>query len=304
MIPCRTFSIVAADPVAGECGVAVASKFLSVGAVVPWARGGVGAIATQSYANTSYGPIGLDLLAKGLTPQAAVDRLTAADPYSAKRQVGVVDMEGRAATFSGPECFPWFGGLTGDHVAVQGNILVGEATVTAMLQAFQTTTGPLADRLLAALKAGDRAGGDRRGKQSAALMVVKPAGGYGGLNDRYLDLRIDDHPHPVDELERLTGLWRLYFEKPSEDDLLLIDDRLAHELREGLRRLGYEPGRDGQAWDEGDRKAFTAFSEMENLEDRLRADGRTDHQVLAYFREKLTSYSAPPVGEGQGGGSA
>src|SRR5436190_127122 len=158
MIPCRTFSIVAADPVAGECGVAVASKFLSVGAVVPWARGGVGAIATQSYANTSYGPIGLDLLAKGLTPQAAVDRLTA----------------------------------------------------------------------------------------------VKPAGGYGGLNDRYLDLRIDDHPHPVDELERLTGLWRLYFEKPSEDDLLLIDDRLAHELREGLRRLGYEPGRDGQAWDEGD----------------------------------------------------
>ena len=304
MIPCRTFSIVAADPVAGECGVAVASKFLSVGAVVPWARGGVGAIATQSYANTSYGPIGLDLLAKGLTPQAAVDRLTAADPYSAKRQVGVVDMAGRAATFSGPECFPWFGGLTGDHVAVQGNILVGEATVTAMLQAFQTTTGPLADRLLAALKAGDRAGGDRRGKQSAALMVVKPAGGYGGLNDRYLDLRIDDHPHPVDELERLTGLWRLYFEKPSEDDLLLIDDRLAHELREGLRRLGYEPGRDGQAWDEGDRKAFTAFSEMENLEDRLRADGRTDHQVLAYFREKLTSYSAPPVGEGQGGGSA
>ncbi|TMC66189.1 MAG: DUF1028 domain-containing protein [Chloroflexota bacterium] len=272
MIPCRTFSIVAADPVAGECGVAVASKFLSVGAVVPWARGGVGAIATQSYANTSYGPIGLDLLAKGLTPQAAVDRLTAADPYSAKRQVGVVDMAGRAATFSGQECFPWFGGLTGDHVAVQGNILVGEATVTAMLQAFQTTTGPLADRLLAALKAGDRAGGDRRGKQSAALLVVKPAGGYGGLNDRYLDLRIDDHPHPVDELERLT--------------------------------LGYEPGRDGQAWDEGDRKAFTAFSEMENLEDRLRVDGRTDRQVLAYFREKLTSYSAPPVGEGQGGGSA
>ena len=304
MIPCRTFSIVAADPVAGECGVAVASKFLSVGAVVPWARGGVGAIATQSYANTSYGPIGLDLLAKGLTPQAAVDRLTAADPYSAKRQVGVVDMAGRAATFSGQECFPWFGGLTGDHVAVQGNILVGEATVTAMLQAFQTTTGPLADRLLAALKAGDRAGGDRRGKQSAALMVVKPAGGYGGLNDRYLDLRIDDHPHPVDELERLTGLWRLYFEKPSEDDLLLIDDRLADELREGLRRLGYEPGRDGQAWGEGDRKAFTAFSEMENLEDRLRVDGRTDRQVLAYFREKLTAYSPPPVGEGQGGGSA
>ena len=176
MIPCRTFSIVAADPLAGECGVAVASKFLSVGAVVPWARGGVGAIATQSYANTSYGPTGLGLLAKGVTPQAAVDRMTSADPYSAKRQVGIVDMEGRAATFSGPECFPWFGGVTGEHVAVQGNILVGEATVTAMLRAFQTTTGPLADRLLAALKGGDRAGGDRRGKQSAALLVVKAAG--------------------------------------------------------------------------------------------------------------------------------
>ena len=289
MIPCRTFSIVAADPLAGECGVAVASKFLSAGAVVPWARGGVGAIATQSYANTSYGPAGLDLLAQGLSPQAAVDRLTAADRESGKRQVGIVDMQGRAATFSGAECFPWSGGLTGDKVAVQGNILVGEATVTTMLQAFQTATGTLAGRLLAALKAGDRAGGDRRGKQSAALLVVKPAGGYGGHNDRYLDLRVDDHPHPVDELERLTGLWRLHFEKPSDDDLLLIDDRLARELRDGLRRLGYDPGLAGEPWDDRARLAFTAFSEMENLEDRLRPDGRTDRQVLAYFREKLAS---------------
>jgi uncharacterized Ntn-hydrolase superfamily protein len=289
VIPCRTFSIVAADPLVGECGVAVASKFLSAGAVVPWARGGVGAIATQSYAKTSYGPAGLDLLAKGLTPQAVIDRLIAADRDSAKRQVGIVDMRGGAATFTGGECFPWFGGLSGDHVAVQGNILVGEATVTAMLQAFHTTAGPLAGRLLAALKAGDRAGGDRRGKQSAALLVVKPAGGYGGGNDRYLDLRVDDHPHPVDELERLTGLWRLYFEKPSDDDLLVIDDRLAEELRGGLRRLGYDPGPDGEPWDERARQAFTAFSEMENLEDRLRTDGRTDRGVLAYFREKLVA---------------
>jgi uncharacterized Ntn-hydrolase superfamily protein len=198
-------------------------------------------------------------------------------------------MRGGAATFTGGECFPWFGGLTADHVAVQGNILVSEATVAAMLRAFQTTAGPLAGRLLAALKAGDRAGGDRRGKQSAALLVVKPAGGYGGLNDRYLDLRVDDHPHPVDELERLTGLWRLYFEKPSEGDLLVIDDRLAHELLDGLRRLGYDPGPDGEPWGEAAGKAFTAFSEMENLEERLRPDGRTDRQVLAYFREKLGS---------------
>ena len=291
MIPCRTFSIVAADPLAGECGVAVASKFLSAGAVVPWARGGVGAIATQSYANTSYGPAGLDLLANGASPQAVIDRLTAGDPDSAKRQVGIVDMQGGAASFTGSECFPWFGGLTDDHVAVQGNILVGEATVSAMLRAFQTTTGTLAGRLLAALKAGDRAGGDRRGKQSAALLVVKPAGGYGGLNDRYLDLRVDDNPHPVDELERLTGLWRLYFEKPAEDDLLVIDERLAHELRDGLRRLGYDPGPDGEPWGDRARRAFTAFSEMENLEDRLRTDGRTDRQVLAYFRDRLASSS-------------
>lgn len=291
MIPCRTFSIVAADPLAGECGVAVASKFLSAGAVVPWARGGVGAIATQSYANTSYGPAGLDLLANGVSPQAVLDRLTAGDPDSAKRQVGIVDMQGGAASFTGSECFPWFGGLTDDHVAVQGNILVGEATVSAMLRAFQTTTGTLAGRLLAALKAGDRAGGDRRGKQSAALLVVKPAGGYGGLNDRYLDLRVDDNPHPVDELERLTGLWRLYFEKPAEDDLLVIDERLAHELRDGLRRLGYDPGPDGEPWGDRARRAFTAFSEMENLEDRLRTDGRTDRQVLAYFRDRLASSS-------------
>jgi uncharacterized Ntn-hydrolase superfamily protein len=282
--------------------VAVASKFLSVGAVVPWARGGVGAIATQSYANTSYGPAGLDLLAEGLSPQAVVDRLTAADPASGKRQVGIVDIQGRAATFSGTECFPWFGGLTGANVAVQGNILVGEATVAAMLLAFQATAATLAGRLLAALKAGDRAGGDRRGKQSAALLVVKPAGGYGGLNDRYLDLRVDDHPHPVDELERLTGLWRLYFEKPTADDLIVIDERLAQELRDGLRGLGYDPGTDGEPWGDRARQAFTAFSEMENLEDRLRPDGRTDRQVLAYFRARLKS--APPRGEGQGGGSA
>jgi len=291
VIPCRTFSIVAADPLAGECGVAVASKFLSAGAVVPWARGGVGAIATQSYANTSYGTAGLDLLADGVSPQAVIDRLTAGDPDSAKRQVGIVDMKGGAASFTGSECFPWFGGLTGDHVAVQGNILVGEATVSAMLRAFQTTTGTLAGRLLAALKAGDRAGGDRRGKQSAALLVVKPAGGYGGLNDRYLDLRVDDNPHPVDELERLTGLWRLYFEKPAEDDLLVIDERLAQELRDGLRRLGYDAGPDGEPWGDRARRAFSAFSEMENLEDRLRADGRTDRQVLAYFRDRLASSS-------------
>ena len=288
MIPCTTFSIVAADPAAGECGVAVASRFLAVGAVVPWARAGVGAIATQSHANTTYGPAGLDLMAKGLDPDAVVARLTEADPERAKRQLGLADMHGRAATFSGDECFPWFGGVTAKNVAVQGNLLVGEETVSAMLRSFQSTTGGLAWRLLAALKAGDRAGGDRRGKQSAALLILKPKRGYGGFNDRYLDLRVDDHPQPVEELERLAALWRLYFEQPRDDELVVIDDRLADELRHGLRRLGYDPGRAG-GWSDEARRAFTAFSETENLEDRLRSDGRTDQQVLAYFRQRLQS---------------
>lgn len=283
-----TFSIAAADPIAGECGIAVASKFLAAGAVVPWAKAGVGAIATQSHANTSYGPDGLALLAAGRDPADVIERLTSADPERGKRQVGVVAMTGRSATFSGDECFQWFGGLTAENVAVQGNILVGPKTVHAMLEAFQSTAGPLAWRLVASLKAGDRAGGDRRGKQSAALLVVKPNGGYGGLNDRYLDLRVDDHPEPVDELERIAGLWRLYFEKPPDPDLVSIDHRLAGELRAGLRRLGYKPG-DAGPWSKADQRALTAFSEMENLEDRLRGDGRTDRQVLEYFRARVQS---------------
>jgi len=292
VVSVRTFSIVAADPESGACGVAVASKFLAAGAVVPWARAGVGAIATQSHANTRYGPEGLALLAEGVAPDEAVQRLIHADPEASKRQIGIVDMRGGAATFSGGDCFRWYGGLTAVNVAVQGNILVSEETVAAMLQAFQDTPGALAWRLLAGLKAGDRAGGDRRGKQSAALLVVKPSGGYGGFNDRHLDLRVDDHLQPVDELERLASVWRLYFEEPAESDLVVIDDELATELRQGLRQLGYDPGPTAGPWGEPAQRAFTAFAEMENLEDRVRADGRTDQQVLAYFRELRRRRSA------------
>jgi uncharacterized Ntn-hydrolase superfamily protein len=283
----QTFSIVAADPDAGECGVAVASRFLAVGSAVPWARGGVGAVATQSYANTSYGPVGLDLLAQGSTPEEAISRLTASDPQAAKRQVGIVDAAGKAATYTGGECFPWAGGATAPGVAVQGNILVSGATVEAMLAAFKGAPGTLSTRLLAALGAGEAAGGDRRGKQSAALLVVKPRGGYGGFNDRYLELRVDDHPAPVAELGRLHELWRLYFEKARPEELIPIDAAVAAELRRGLRRLGYDPGPEASAWDERAQAAFTAFSERENLEDRLRGDGRTDQRVLAYLRTLL-----------------
>lgn len=284
-----TFSIVAADPESGECGVAVASKFLAVGSAVPWARGGVGAIATQAFANTSYGPKGLDLLERGLSPSEVIKRLTAEDPGREDRQLGVVDMRGGpGATFTGSKCFSWAGGIARKGMAAQGNILVSEATVKAMASTFEAAKAPLPQRLVSALAAGDAAGGDSRGKQSAAILVVRPKGGYAGFNDRYLDLRVDDHPDPVKELHRLFELWRLYFEPASEDELVPIQGALARELSSGLKRLGYDPGPAGDTWDEPAQAAFTAYSERENLEDRLRKDGKTDRRVLEYFRKQVT----------------
>ncbi len=201
-----TFSIVAFDSKTGDLGVAVASKFLAVGSVVPYAQAGVGAIATQSFANTTYGPKGLALLKKGMTPQQVLKQLLAADKDREHRQVGIVDAKGRAAAFTGKKCLPWAGHIVGRGYAVQGNILAGEQVVRAMAQAFEKAEGELAERLLAALEAGEAAGGDARGKQSAALLVVRKGGGYGGFDDRYIDLRVDDHPEPVKELRRLLSI--------------------------------------------------------------------------------------------------
>jgi uncharacterized Ntn-hydrolase superfamily protein len=202
-----TFSVVAADPDAGEVGVAVASRFFAVGTVVPHAEAGVGAVATQSFANTTYGPRGLDLLERGLTPGEAIDVLTRADEGREQRQVGMVAADGKSATYSGPGCNAWAGGRSGPGYAVQGNILTGEEVVAAMERAFLAGAGePLAERLFAALAAGDAAGGDKRGRQSAALLVVRAGAGYGGFTDRAIDLRVDDHPDPFGELERLLGL--------------------------------------------------------------------------------------------------
>jgi uncharacterized Ntn-hydrolase superfamily protein len=205
-----TFSIVGFDPETGELGVAVASKFLAVGAVVPWAKAGVGAIATQAFANTTYGPEGLKLLASGFDAHDVLERLTRSDAGKERRQVGIVDLNGASATFTGKECIPWAGGKAGKYYACQGNILVGEETVNAMAETFNATDGELAVRLLEALKAGEEAGGDSRGKQSAALLVVKEKGGYQGLNDRYIDLRVDDHARPIDELQRLLMIQLSY----------------------------------------------------------------------------------------------
>jgi uncharacterized Ntn-hydrolase superfamily protein len=209
-----TFSIVARDPEAGELGIAVQSKFLAVGAVVPWAKAGVGAIATQSWANTTYGPGGLDLLASGLSAKETIARLTAGDEGRASRQVGIVAMQGEPATFTGDDCFPWAGGHVGEDYTCQGNILVSEETVLSMARTFEQTSGRLCDRLMAALAAGQAAGGDSRGQQSAALLVVREKGGYGGFNDRFIDLRVDDHPHPIEELQRILELHKLYLFHP------------------------------------------------------------------------------------------
>lgn len=281
-----TFSIVAADPVAGEFGVAVASKFLAVGAVVPWAQAGVGAVATQSYANVSFGPRGLELMASGLSASEALERLLADDPQRELRQVGLVDARGQAATFTGSGCHPWAGGRTGPGYAAQGNILTGPEVVDAMIQAFEATEGPLAVRLLAALAAGDRAGGDRRGRQSAALLVVKPGGGYGGYTDRYIDLRVDDHTDPVAELERLYRIWRLYFEKPSPEQRLPLHGDLLVELQELMRVLGYYQGPAHGQWDEATRRAYATLIGNENFEERIPLDADwIDRAVLEYLRD-------------------
>lgn len=281
-----TFSIVARDPQAGESGIAVQSKFLAVGAVVPWAKAGVGAIATQSWANTSYGPRGLELLASGLSVQETLAQLIGEDDGRASRQVGIVGVDGQPATFTGDQCFPWAGGQVGEHYTCQGNILVGEDTVLAMARTFEQTTGRLCDRLVAALAAGQAAGGDSRGQQSAALLVVRQGGGYGGFNDRFIDLRVDDHPQPINELKRILQLHKLYLFPPDPADILVIDHDVARELQQLLTVLGDYQGAISGSYDEVTRTAFRKFSGRENLEERWFEDAHVDRTVLEFLRQK------------------
>lgn len=279
-----TFSIVAADPATDEVGVAVQSKFLAVGAVVSWARAGAGAVATQSFADVTFGPRGLDLLAAGQTPQQALESLLQGDANRAQRQVGLVSADGRAASFTGEECFEHAGSVIGPGFACQGNVLASEQVVPAMAAAFEASQGaPLPERLIEALRAGQQAGGDRRGQESACLLVAKPGGGYGGNHDRYIDLRVDDHPAPIEELARLLGLHRLYFERPAEADLLTADAALEAEISEHLRRLGKFPAGE-DLW-----KALMDYMGWENLEERWAGPGRIDPQVLAYLRQHASS---------------
>jgi uncharacterized Ntn-hydrolase superfamily protein len=265
-----TYSIVACDLDAGQWGVAVQSKFLAVGSVVPWGEPGAGAVATQSYANPRYGPDGLALLRRGRSAQEVVDELTAADDGRAHRQVGVVDANGGAATFTGESCQDWAGGRTGDGYAAQGNILVSAATVDALADTFEESRGPLAERLLAALAAGQAAGGDSRGQQSAALFVVERDGGYAGLSDTLVDLRIDDHERPIEELQRLYEAHQLLFGKTPRDRWLPLDQELREEVSSLLARLGYE--------------TLTDWAGAANLEERVDGDDAIDPVVLQELR--------------------
>ena len=273
-----TYSIAACDLEAGQWGVATQSKFLAVGSIVPWAAPGAGAGATQALANPRYGPDGLALLAQGLSATDVVARLTEADDGRAERQVGVVDGRGGSATYTGSECLDWAGGLTGPGFAVQGNILVGEETVAALATTFTAGEGrPLAERLLECLAAAQAAGGDRRGQQSAALLVVERNGGYGGLSDTLVDLRVDDHEQPVAELARIYGIHALLFGKTPRGEWIDVDDELRRELTERLGRLGYE-GELARALDD--------WSGTENLEERVDGIEQIDPVVLQELRSR------------------
>jgi len=273
-----TYSIVACVLDAGQWGVATQSKFLAVGSVVPWAEPQVGAVATQAYANPRYGPDGLALLREGLAAEEVVARLTGADDGRDHRQLGVVDAKGGSATFTGSECMDWAGGRSGAGYAAQGNILVSAETVDALATTFEGSAGkPLAERLIACLTAAQDAGGDRRGQQSAALLVVERDGGYAGMSDVLVDLRVDDHARPVDELARLYGIHQALFGKTPQDEWVEVDDELAAELRERLGRLGYD----------GDlHEAFVAWAGTENLEERVDGIERIDPVVLDELRRR------------------
>ena len=280
--PVATYSIVACDLEAEQWGVAVQSRFLAVGSLVPWAEPHVGAVATQSYANPRYGPDGLALLRAGRPAPEVVAELIGRDALAARRQVGVVDRAGGAASHTGPECLPWAGGIADGDVAVQGNILAGEHVVRAMLEAYRADEGaPFVRRLLRALEAGDAAGGDRRGKQSACVRVWREDAGYGGGIDVAVDLRVDDEAEPVAELRRLVDLHELYFGSPDPATLLDLEDELARETEAALTALGYAP-------EQGFEEAFERWVGTENFEERY-VPGKIDPLVLAHLRRQAAA---------------
>ena len=284
-----TFSIVAYDPGREEWGVAVQSKFLAAAAVVSWARAGAGAVATQSYANLTYGPRGLDMMGEGASAEEAITTLTDGDEGRATRQVGMVDREGRAFAYTGAECTDWAGHIVGQGYACQGNILL-PGTVEAMAEGFERArggVGELADWLAAALAAGQKAGGDKRGRQSSGVLVVQENGGYGGNNDRYLDLRVDDDPEPIRKLQKLVEMHHLFFGEVDPDDLIPLES-VAAELQGMLQRTGHYDGPVTGVFDERTRKALRTLVGIENLEERWTGEGdMIDRYVVEYLRDRI-----------------
>ncbi|MGH2399081.1 MAG: DUF1028 domain-containing protein [bacterium] len=281
-----TFSIAALDRSTGEFGVAVASKFLAVGSAVPWAKAGVGAIATQAWANLSYGPNGLALLEQGVPAEEVVRRLTEEDNDREHRQLGIVDRSGNAAAWTGKECFNWAGHRTGRGYTCQGNILVAAGVVDAMATTFENAAGPLPERLVSALEAGQAEGGDSRGQQSAAIYVVKEKGSYGGFIDRYVDLRVDDHPTPIVELRKLLEMHRLYFGATEPANLTRLAGNVAKDVQEILARLGYYKGEITGVYDLKTKVAFRKFCSVENFEERWREDHFADREILNFMRSR------------------
>jgi uncharacterized Ntn-hydrolase superfamily protein len=268
-----TFSLVAHDREARQWGVAVQSRFLAVGSVVPWAEPDAGAIATQAYANPRYGPAGLALLREGLGAAEVVERLVGTDEGRVERQLGIVDATGAAAAWTGPKCMDWAGHRTGDGYAAQGNILVGSETVDALAETFEASTDrPLAERLLDCLAAAQSAGGDRRGQQSASLLVVERGGGYGRMSDVLVDLRVDDHQSPIDELRRLYELHDRLFGRTPPGEWIPLEGALADEVRRRLERLGYE--------------SLDTWAGVANLEERVHGNETIDPVVLTALREE------------------
>jgi len=281
----NTFSIVGYDPDKKELGIAVQSKFLAVGAVVPWAKANVGAIATQALANLDYGEKGLKYLEDGNSPKEVIDKLRAEDDNDQSRQVGIVSANGDSATFTGDDCYDWAGGISGENFACQGNILVGEETVQAMADTFKSETGDLADRLVTALEAGQKAGGDKRGRQSAALLVVKENGSYGGYNDRYIDLRVDDHETPIQELKRILNIFYLYF-GDKEVEKVELTDEVIKEIKKHLKDLNLFLGQIDSENNKEFKSSLETFYHQENFEEREQKEGFLDKDILNYMKNK------------------
>ena len=280
-----TFSIVAYDPENGDLGVAVASKFLAVGHLVPWVEVDVGAIATQSYANVKFGPEGLRLLKKGFKPKEVVEKLLSGDTKKEYRQIGIASRDG-AYAYTGVKCMEWAGHIIGDYYAVQGNLLVSEEVVSSMAYAFEHTKGELVDKLISALEAGDKAGGDRRGRQSASIIVLRRCGGYGGCEegvDKYVDIRVDDHPDPISELKRIFKIWEILFlEREGPDDLFEWND-IWRDVSYALRILGYLEKGVHSPDDPHLIQAFKTWIAINNFENKFREDGRVWRSIYEYL---------------------